>query len=229
MSYTTILLDLDHTLLDSDASERLAFEAALGRAGVVDPVRYLPTYDAINRALWARVELGELRPIEVRTLRFAQLIAATGIAASPDALADAYAAGLAAHGELYPGVRDVLDALDAVPGVSLALVTNGLSEVQRARIERLGLTRYFDAIAISAELGSAKPHPAIFEFVFGQLGAPARTTAVMVGDSLTSDIQGGRNAGIATCWYNPHRRACDAGLVDHDIATLDGLLPLVRG
>jgi 2-haloacid dehalogenase len=226
--YTTILLDLDHTLLDSDASERLAFERALGGAGVVDPVRYRPAYDAINRALWARVERGELQLSEIRTVRFAQLIAATGIDASPDALADAYAAGLCAHGELYPGARDVLDALDAVPGVSLALVTNGPSEVQRARIDRLGIAHYFDAIAISAEVGTAKPHPAIFEFALGRLGAPARTTAVMVGDSLTSDIQGGRNAGIATCWYNPHRRSCDAGLVDHDIATLDALLSLVR-
>jgi HAD superfamily hydrolase (TIGR01549 family) len=123
----------------------------------------------------------------------------------------------------------VLDALDAEPSVSLALVTNGLSDVQRARIERLGLGRYFDAIAISSELGSAKPAPAIFEFALAGLGAPARATALMVGDSLTSDIRGGRNAGIATCWYNPHRRPCDQdGLVDHEIATLDALLDVLR-
>ena len=229
MRYTVLLLDLDHTLLDSDASERLAFEHAMAGAGVADPGRYCPAYDAINRALWARVERGEIRATDVRIQRFAQLIAGSGIDASPEALADAYARGLGAHGELYPGVLDVLDALDAEPSVSLALVTNGLSDVQRTRIDRLGLGRYFDAIAISAELGTAKPASAIFEFALAALGGPARSAALMVGDSLTSDIQGGRNADIATCWYNPHRRPCDRdGLVDHEIATLDALLAIVR-
>jgi 2-haloacid dehalogenase len=229
MPYTVLLLDLDHTLLDSDASERLAFEHAMVSAGVADPGGHFAAYDAINRALWARVERGEIRATDVRVQRFAQLIAAIGIDASPDALADAYASGLGAHGELYPGVREVLDALDAEPSVSLALVTNGLSDVQRARIERLGIGRYFDAIAISSELGTAKPAPAIFEFALAALGGPARASALMVGDSLTSDIQGGRNAGIATCWYNPHRRACDRDdLVDHEIATLEALLAIVR-
>lgn len=229
MRYTALLLDLDHTLLDSDASEQLAFERAMAGAGVADPGGYFPAYDAINRALWARVERGEIRATDVRAQRFAQLIAATGIDASPDGLADAYASGLGACGELYPGVREVLEALDAEPSVSLALVTNGLSEVQRVRIDRLGLGRYFDAIAISSELGIAKPAAAIFEFALAALGGPARTAALMVGDSLTSDIQGGRNAGIATCWYNPHRRTCDRDdLVDHEIATLDAVLALVR-
>lgn len=227
--YTALLLDLDHTLLDSDASERLAFDHALASAGVAAPGHYLPAYDGINRALWARVERGEIRAADVRTARFAQLIAATGIDASAEALADAFAGGLGAYGELYPGVRDVLDALVAEPTVSLALVTNGLSEVQRARIDRLGLGRYFDVIAISSELGTAKPAAAIFEIALAGLGAPARSSALMVGDSLTSDIQGGRNAGIATCWYNPQRRpGSPDGLVDHEITTLDALLAFVR-
>lgn len=227
--YTALLLDLDHTLLDSDTSERLAFEHALASAGIADPGRYLPAYDRINRALWARVERGEISATDVRTARFAQLISATGIDASAQALADAFAGGLGAHGELYPGVRDVLDALVAEPAVSLALVTNGLSEVQRARIDRLGLGRYFAAIAISSELGTAKPAPAIFEIALAGLGAPAKSSVLMVGDSLTSDIQGGRNAGIATCWYNPQRRpGSPDGLVDHEITTLDALLAFVR-
>jgi len=227
--YTALLLDLDHTLLDSDASEARAFEHALGGAGVVDPARHLPTYREINAALWARVERGEIKTAELRTVRFAQLVAATGIDASPEALADAFASGLGAYGELYPGARDLLDALDAEPSVSLALVTNGISEIQRARIARLDLGRYFDVIAISSELGVAKPASGIFEFALGGLGSRIKDTALMVGDSLSSDILGGRNAGIATCWYNPHRlpRSVD-GLVDHEIATHDALLAIVR-
>src|SRR5262249_52082133 len=159
----------------------------------------------INRALWARLERGEITGAQVRIVRFEQLVATTGIAASPQALADAFACGLGAYGELYPGVREVLDALVAEPTVSLALVTNGLSEIQRTRIGRLGLGRYFQAIAISSELGTAKPASAIFEIALAGLGAPAKHSVLMVGDSLSSDIQGGRNAGIATCWYNPRR------------------------
>lgn len=226
--YTALLLDLDHTLLDSDASEARAFEHALTSAGIADPARHLPTYDRINRALWTRVERGEISATQVRTLRFARLIEAAGLDASAEVLADRFAAGLGAHGELYPGARDVLDALAAEPTVSLALVTNGLSDVQRARIDRLALGGYFQAIVISSELGVAKPAPAIFEAALAGLGAPARSSAVMVGDSLSSDMQGGRNAGIATCWYNPHRRTGGDGLADHDIATLDALLALVR-
>jgi YjjG family noncanonical pyrimidine nucleotidase len=227
--YTALLLDLDHTLLDSDASESLAFERALASAGISDPGRYLPAYGQINRALWARVERGEITADQVRTVRFEQLVVTAGIDASPEALADAFASGLGAYGELYPGAREVLDALDAEPGVSLALVTNGLSDVQRARIDRLGLGRYFDVIAISSELGTAKPAPAIFEIALAGLGAPAKRSALMVGDSLSSDIQGGRNAGIATCWYNPQRRPGGGdGLADHEIATLDTLLAFVR-
>jgi len=227
--YTALLLDLDHTLLDSDASETLAFERALAGAGIAEPGRYLPAYAQINRALWMRVERGEITADQVRTVRFEQLVVTTGIDASPEALADAFASGLGAYGELYPGAREVLDALAAEPTVSLALVTNGLSEVQRARIDRLGLGRYFEVIAISSELGMAKPAPAIFEFALAGLGAPAKRSALMVGDSLSSDIQGGRNAGIATCWYNPHRRPGGGdGLADHEIATLDTLLAFVR-
>jgi len=226
--YTAVLFDLDHTLLDSDASEAHAFERALTSAGIADAGRHLPAYQAINLALWAQVERGELSPAQLRTARFAQMVASTGIVAVPEALADAFASGLGAHGELYPGARDLLDALAAEPTVALALVTNGISEVQRARIARLDLARYFDVIAISSELGTAKPAAAIFDIALTGLGAD-RSHAVMIGDSLTSDMQGARNAGIATCWYNPHRRPGGDSLVDHEIATLDAALAVVRG
>ena len=228
MAYTALLLDLDHTLLDSDASEVLAFHHALAAAGVADPARYLPTYHEINRALWTQVERGEISPAHLRTTRFARLIDAAGIDASPDALADAFAHGLGAFGELYPGARDLLDALAADPTVSLALVTNGLSDVQRGRIARLDLARYFRTIAISSEVGTAKPAAAIFDLALAGLGSPPKPSALVVGDSLSSDILGGRNAVLATCWYNPHRRTGGDGLVDHEITTHEALLGLLR-
>jgi YjjG family noncanonical pyrimidine nucleotidase len=229
MPYTALLFDLDHTLLDSDASEARAFDHALASAGVADPERYLPAYQEINLGLWRQVERGELAPEHLRTARFLRLIETTGIAASPAALADAFAYGLGAFGELYPGARELLDALAAAPGISLALVTNGISDIVRTRLARLDLARYFRIIAISSELGAAKPSPAIFEAALAGLGSPPKPSALMVGDNLASDIQGGRNAGIATCWYNPHRRTGGGDLVDHDIATHGALLALIGG
>ena len=170
----------------------------------------------------------------MRTARFEQLVAAAGLDADPVVMADAFVAGLGMHGDLYPGVRSVLETLTAQ--ASLALVTNGLSEVQRKRIERLDLGRYFDAVVISSEVGAAKPSTEIFDIAFDLLGSPARESVLMVGDSLTSDIQGGINYGIATCWYNPnHQRADESdrfngfGTFDFEVDSLDLLPDLVAG
>lgn len=226
MSYSTILLDLDHTLFDSDASEEHAFAQTMQAASVSDAERYRESYRDINLALWARVERHELTPQQVRTLRFEQLVDRERIDADPGEMARNFVAALGANGELYEGVREILDRLSGK--VSLALVTNGLSEVQRARIERLDIDRYFDAVVISAEVGAAKPGSEIFDITFEALNFPDRNTAVMVGDNLSSDIQGGVGYGIATCWYNPQRRAAESPhSAAHEIADLSELLGLV--
>lgn len=228
MPYATLLLDLDHTLFDSDASEARAFAQALATVGIDAPARYFPTYDAINRGLWAAVERGELPTAAIKLVRWERLVATAALDADPQVLADAFLIGMGQHGDLYPGAREVLAALADRDGLALGLVTNGLSEVQRARIARLELDAYFDAIVVSSEVGVAKPAPAIFDVAFAQLADPPRASAVMVGDSLTSDLRGGRAAGIATCWFNPHRKpAADRALIDHEISALTELLALV--
>ena len=223
--YATLLFDLDHTLLDSAASERLAFHAVLAAVGVANPDEYFAIYDPINRALWAAVERHEIGPDDVRVSRFEQLVARTDLDADPVHLADDYVVALGAHGELYPGSRDVLDSLQGE--VALGLVTNGIGQVQRARIDRLGLDAYFGAIAISGELGTSKPGKAIFDFAFEALGHPAKDGAVMIGDSPSSDIKGGNNFGIATCWYNPAGLPLPSGVtITHEIGTLREVLEL---
>lgn len=228
MRYPTVLFDLDHTLLDSDTSLRLAFDEALGDAGLDEPASHYDTFDAINRALWKRVEAGALTPPQVGVARFERLVATLDLDADPIALSASYAAALGRHGELYPGAMDVLDTLAGL--VTLALVTNGLSEVQRARIDRLGIAGHFDAVVISAEVGVAKPAPAIFDLAFDALGRPAREGTVMVGDNMSSDIAGGAGYGLATCWYNPDGLDTDElHLVTHEIDELAALPPLILG
>jgi 2-haloacid dehalogenase len=226
--YSTILIDLDHTLFDSDSSESAALRQAMNIAGITETDGYTADFRRINLGLWAMVERGEMTPQQVRTLRFEKLLQETGLDADPQAMAEAYVLGLGASGDLYSGALDVLEHLSRY--ASLALLTNGLSEVQRTRVERTGIAEYFDSIVISAEVGVAKPHTEIFDIAFGQLGSPSKETALMVGDSLSSDIQGGTNYGIATCWYNPYRRPAGPGdNISHEIRALDELPAYVEG
>ncbi len=223
MPYDTILFDLDHTLLDSDASERAAYAHTVATFGVPDPDTHFDRYVAINRTMWAAVERGEMSPAEVRFRRFERFATELGLDADPVAMANAFVWGLGAHGELYDGALAVLTEL--ARRARLALVTNGLSDVQRARLQRTGIGHFFDAVVISSEVGATKPRPQIFAAAFEALGGPDPSGAVMVGDSLTSDIQGGRDYGLATCWFNRH--GDDAGPdhpVTHEVTTLAELL-----
>lgn len=226
MPYTTLLFDLDNTLFDASSCEPAAFEYALTSGGVANPKRYWQAFSEINDALWAAVVRQELTPNEVQARRFGDLVAIAELAADPSVLADEYVTGMGVFGELYPGARQVLGELGRQ--ATLALVTNGLGEVVRARIARLELEPLFDAVIISGEVGAAKPSPAIFELAFDALGQPARETALMIGDSLSSDIAGAISYGIATCWYNPNGKARPADVpINHEIATLDELPRLV--
>ncbi len=226
MAYSTILLDLDHTLLDSDASEALAFEQTLLAADITDPQNHVDVYRKINLDLWAAVERGEILPQQVKVRRFELLAEQQEFVVDAAQMAEDFVKGLGRNGDLYEGARDVLQELSQQ--ASLALVTNGLSEVQRARIERLDLGQYFDAITISAEVGTAKPGTEIFELTFAELGHPQKRSSIMVGDSLSSDIRGGTNYEIATCWYNPSGKSKAAGdQVTHEISELNELSGLI--
>jgi YjjG family noncanonical pyrimidine nucleotidase len=225
--YSTFLLDLDHTLFDSDTSEAAAFMDAMNVAGITKPDGYEGLFRRINLELWAAVERGKITPQYVKTHRFERLALEADLDTDPIAMAEAYVAGLGDNGGLYVGAREVLDILSR--NASLALVTNGLSEVQRRRIERIGIVDYFDAVIISAEVGVAKPAAEIFDITFAQLDAPRKNSALMVGDNLASDILGAANYGIATCWYNPRRKtAGPSDRIDHEISALNELLHYVE-
>ncbi len=228
--YPVVLFDLDHTLLDSDESERLAYRHTCERSGLADPDPHFATYRRINGELWRAVERGELSPNEVKVRRFAEFTDAVGLDADPAAMAERFVDGLASFGELYPGARTMLDAL--LPHVTLGLVTNGIGIVQRRRLVRLDLDPDFAAVAISGELGLSKPAPAIFDHITAELELGAdRDGLVMIGDSLTSDIAGAANAGIDSIWFNRHgaERPADAPPVTHEITDLAEIPGIVFG
>ena len=219
MRYSTLLFD-------SYASEQAAFRAAMDVAGVDDSHRYFPDYERINHELWAAVERGDIVPDEVRVTRFERFNDQFGFAADPVAMADAFVLGLGNNGELFPGTLDVLDRLRG--SATLAMVTNGIGQVQRMRVKRLRLEHYFPVIAVSGELGVAKPGVEIFEWVADQLGGLKKSVTLMVGDSTSSDIQGGYNFGIDTAWYNPfHKDRPAAPPITHEFHALEELPKIV--
>lgn len=227
MRYSTILFDLDNTLYDSDTAADIAFETTLASVGVLPTSELLDTFVAINVDLWGQVEQGILTPNEVRSLRFAQLIERGGFAADPDAMGDAYVLGLGSNGELYDGALAMLAEV-AVDG-SLGLVTNGIGEVQRMRVARTDIGQFFDSIVISGEVGVAKPGAAIFDIAFDELGEPDKSTTLIVGDSLSSDMRGGIDYGIATCLYAPNGAPETDLPITHRITDLAGIPDIVAG
>ncbi len=107
--------------------------------------------------------------------------------------------GLRARYPLYPGADELLVYLK--PNYKLGIVTNGVACLQRQKWHGCGLEPWFDAVAISGELGIGKPNPAIFEWIAGELKVPLET-CVVVGDNADRDVQGGINAGIKTVWID---------------------------
>lgn len=221
-----VCIDLDHTLLDSETSEAISFDSTLRSAGIEDPSLHLDAFLAINGEMWAAVERGEMAAGDVRLARFRRFVAEEGLDADPAFLADTYAAGLASNGELFPGARDALEAL--APIARMALVTNGVSDIQRTRIDRLGIGGYFEVVVISSEIGASKPGAGFFDITFEMLGGPERDGVLMVGDSLSSDMKGGIDYGLDTCWYNPAGATTDLP-VTYRITHLDELGPIVAG
>ena len=136
--------------------------------------------------------------------------------------------GYLAEGHWFiPGAEALLEQL--APRYDLYLASNGTAEVQYRRLKSAGIVSRFRGIFISQELGADKPSPAFFEKCFAAIPGFSREAAVMVGDSLTSDIRGGRGAGIRTCWFNPHGRPARQDIVpDYEITALNQLPPLLK-
>ncbi|NND76057.1 MAG: noncanonical pyrimidine nucleotidase, YjjG family [Ilumatobacter sp.] len=230
--YDVVLFDLDNTLSDIHWSMREALPALLNEFGIEcsaeDAARYLATFNEVATPLWHRLERGEMGLDELNDERFRLFVERAGIDADPAVLAPAYLGWLGTSGGLIDGARELLDDLHG--DVRMGLITNGYSEVQRPRLLKFDLEKYFEAIVVSGEIGHAKPHAEFFDVAFEQLGHPDPSSVLVVGDSLTSDIAGGANAGAATCWYNPAGSPRpDAPRIDHVVTQLDAVAPIARG
>lgn len=200
--YSYLLFDIDNTLMDFNAGERAALFQTMEEAGVLLSEADFRRYREINRVMWTKFEKGLLDSAAVQRVRFEEFAVHLGRnAAEGPALNEQYVSNLARQAIVMDGALDMLKRLHA--DYRIVAVTNGLHLVQRPRLERSGLLPYLDAAFVSQEMGVQKPDKAYFDRVLEELGEQDRGKYLVIGDSLSADIQGGINAGIDTCWLRP--------------------------
>jgi 2-haloacid dehalogenase len=225
MRYNWVLFDADGTLFDYDKAEATALRRTLGEFGCSYKARYAEIYRQINQEIWREFEQGRISQYRLRTRRFELLFEEIGVVCDPDQFSPRYLLHLAAGTDLIEGAAEVVRWLYRKAG--LVLITNGMPEVQRPRSARSDLSDYFAGIVISEEVGAAKPDPKIFDAAFQVMNWPNKKEVLIVGDSLTSDINGGKSYGIDTCWFNPRQDPCTVdGKSRFEIRDLRELLKL---
>jgi 2-haloacid dehalogenase len=207
LNYTWLLFDADDTLFDYPRAEANALQWTLERSGLAFRPEFFEIYARYNQQVWKEFERGEVTSQALRTKRFELFFDHIGATLDPQAVSPLYLQNLALGTDLLPGAEEVIRAVKG--RYHLALVTNGLSDVQRPRLEHSVLRDCFEKVFISEELGAAKPTREYFDAVFAGIGHPPRESVLIIGDSLTSDMQGGVDYGIATCWYNPNGKTTE--------------------
>lgn len=224
MTYTWLLFDADETLFDFSKAEANALRWTLEQAGLPFQPEYVSVYARCNQQVWREFERGEVTQQELRLKRFRLFFEEAGLTGIPQTVSPLYLKNLALGTDLVADAEMVVRRLKARH--HLALVTNGLAEVQRPRLERSSLRDCFEQVFISEEIGAAKPSAAYFDAVFTAIGKPPRNQALIIGDSLSSDMRGGLDYGIHTCWYNPAGQTTVLP-VSYQIKRLDELLNIL--
>lgn len=221
-----LFLDLDDTILDFHKAERIAVSKTIRDFGVEPTDEILSRYHVINKAHWERLERGEITRAQVLVNRFAVLFSELGIEVDARACARTYERNLSVGHYFLPGAEEAVKALHKK--YRLYLASNGTAAVQQGRLTSAGLYPYFEQVFISQEIGFNKPSREYFDACFAKIPDFDPARAVMVGDSLTSDILGGKNAGLPTVWVNPEGKPWGEICPDYAIKSIGELEALLE-
>ncbi|MGN0464468.1 MAG: YjjG family noncanonical pyrimidine nucleotidase [Acutalibacteraceae bacterium] len=225
--YKYILFDADDTLLDFKQDERNAFFALFKEKNLPCGDDLYAEYSKINLDLWKRFERREIDKKYIMDHRFTDFLEKEGIGGDGKDFNNRYCFHLSEGGVKIKNADKVCSTLKA-KGYKLYIITNGVKYIQDKRFKKSGLIGYFEYCFISESVGYQKPMPEFFDVVFEKLGDCDRSKYLVVGDSLTSDIKGGKNAGIDTCWFNVSNIRNDADIVpDYTIYELNELLNIL--
>jgi len=200
MNWDWIFFDADETLFTFDSFSGL--QRMFLDYSVTFTAEDFHDYQAVNKPLWVDYQNGTITSLQLQHQRFQSW--ADRLSVQPGDLNSAFINAMAEICAPLPGAVSLLNALQGK--CKMGIITNGFTALQQIRLERTGLRDHFDLIVISEQVGVAKPHPRIFDHALEQAGNPDRSRVLMVGDTAESDILGGINAGLATCWLNAHQR-----------------------
>lgn len=225
--YPWLWFDADNTLFDYNKAEDTALVKALQIHNLPFEEGYKTTYQRINQGLWQALERKEIRPEVLRVRRFEMFLEAAGQGVDiAEEISRVYIEQLALCTDMIDGALEVLQTLQKTS--KFALITNGLTAVQRSRLSLSPIEHFFSAVIISEEIGAAKPHADFFNIAHERTGFPPKDEILVIGDSLSSDMRGGVDFGVDTCWFNPRGEARPGNLpITYEIDRLTALLDLL--
>ena len=227
--YDLLLCDADDTLFDFGKAEENAFADACAVMGFEATKELLAIYSVINEALWKLLEQGGITQKVLRVRRFEQFLEKIGKAElDAQAMSDAFVQSLGRQSVPIDGAIDAVARWSRI--VPVIIVTNGIAKVQHNRMDGSEVRHYIRGMVISEEVGVAKPDPKMLEIAMDMAGVKDRSRALMLGDSLSSDIAAAANAGIDACWYNPKKNVNTKGLpVRYEITDLNDVDAILLG
>ena len=227
MRYNWILFDADNTLLDFTGASKMAFAEAVKQLDIPHSKDLFDKYKKANHIVWTELENGTIDAITLRKKRFELFLKDIEMDRDPVLFNRLYLDNLVEHSGLLSGARQLLNHLHGK--TKLGLITNGLKEVQRPRLAHTKIDHYFDVIVISDEIGVSKPDRAYFDYTFKEMGLPPKENVLVVGDNLNSDIKGGMDYGLDTCWFNPHAQTNESGIAPtHHAQDFDEILKILE-
>lgn len=222
-TFTTILWDVDNTLLDFDYSCRGALKQGFQAMGLEITEEMMVRYFQINDSYWKRFEKGEITKEQVLRNRFEDFFAEYDLLKFPQVSVDAFRREFQKSlGNIYSYLDDSLSICKALQTkLKQYIVTNGVSATQRSKLGLSGFAEVMDDLFISEEIGAPKPQAEYFEYCLSKIDEKDRSKILLIGDSLSSDIKGANVAGIKACWYNPKEKdLADGYTIDYEISDL---------
>jgi YjjG family noncanonical pyrimidine nucleotidase len=227
MKYEFLLFDADHTLFDFQKSEYFALKEALEFYSLPSTDDVIERYSVINVKYWKMLERGEIDKKSLMLARFVEFAREYGFEDKAEELSDLYMSNLAHEAHLFDGALEMIEELSKK--YRLFIITNGVKSTQDGRFGISPITKYFDKIFISEVIGAEKPHKEFFDAVENGIDGYCREKAIVIGDSLSSDIKGAINSEIDCIWFNPMKKESPEGWnITYTVSSFDEILEILK-